>query len=225
MDTHPKVISPEKLKRAREWAAANPPKGPAITFIDTAKQAEPAPSGGSHSDRRPESSTNGAGPDQANRPPENPGVGGPGAGQSDQGSGREKEEPRHTLNSILKDLTNAGGVTAPLLLQDIGKRFTEARKLNKPEAWRQLQADLMHNSYILCPAILGYKDLITTVREIEDFMKGSVGQVGRSNEEVLAEFLSGEGPIATKVLEASADEAPIQITESAPTIPPEIPLP
>ena len=51
----------------------------------------------------------------------------------------------------------------------------------------------MHNSHVLCPAIMGYKDLITTVREIEDFMKGSVGQVGRSNEELMAEFLGVKG--------------------------------
>lgn len=134
------------------------------------------------------------------------------------------EEPRHTLNELL-DKAAAGGA-APDILQEIGRRFTKARMLSKPESWRQLQADLMHNSHLLCPAIMGYKDLLTSVREIEDFMKGSVGQVGRSNEELLAEFLRGEGQLAAEVAPADsqlANEASA-LTESA-IVPVDSPIP
>lgn len=93
--------------------------------------------------------------------------------------------------------TEDGG--AGNILQTIGQRFTEARKEQKAEAWRQLQSDLMNNAHWLCPVIIPLKDLIAAAREIEEFVKGSTGQVGRSNEELMAEFLSGGGNLAEGV--------------------------
>lgn len=78
--------------------------------------------------------------------------------------------------------------------------------LNKGEAWRQLQADLMQNAHILCPFVLPYDRLLTSVREIEDFMKGTSGQVGRSNEELMAEFLRGDGKLAEGIAATQAPE-------------------
>lgn len=50
----------------------------------------------------------------------------------------------------------------------------------------------MNNIHILCPTTLPLKDLLTAVREIEDFIKGSSGQAGRSNEEIMRDFLQGD---------------------------------
>jgi hypothetical protein len=43
--------------------------------------------------------------------------------------------------------------------------------------------------------VLPYKDLIGALKDIEEFCKGSVGSVGRSNEEIIAEFLRGDGSL------------------------------
>jgi hypothetical protein len=40
--------------------------------------------------------------------------------------------------------------------------------------------------------------MLTACREIEDFMKGSSGQVGKSSEEVIAEFLLGKSPLTSQ---------------------------
>lgn len=76
------------------------------------------------------------------------------------------------------------------ILQVIGKRWNEARDLNKAGAFRQLQRDLMTASPFLCPTLIPYKDLIQIVTDLEKEIKGSSSQVGKSNEELLANFLS-----------------------------------
>jgi hypothetical protein len=86
------------------------------------------------------------------------------------------------------------------ILQVIGSRFVEARALQKAEAWRQLQTDLMMAAQFLCPTIIPLKDLLAAAREIEDFVKGSTGQVGRSNEELMEEFLNGGGKLGSSTL-------------------------
>jgi hypothetical protein len=90
------------------------------------------------------------------------------------------------------------------VLQTIADRFTAARTLQKSEAWRQLQMDLMQASPFLVPVIIPYKDLISIVSDIEKEIKGGIGHQGKSNEEIMADFLSGEG---TLVVTKTADEA------------------
>jgi hypothetical protein len=90
------------------------------------------------------------------------------------------------------------------ILQTIADHFVEARKLQKAEAWRQLQVDLMHASPFICPGVIPYKDLISIVSEIEKEIKGGTSQAGKSNEEIMADFLSGQGSLVV----AQADLAP-----------------
>lgn len=95
----------------------------------------------------------------------------------------------------------AGGTASPPftatdnILKIIGDRWNEARDLNKAGAFRQLQRDLMSASSIICPGLIPYKDLIQIVTDLEKEIKGSSSQVGKSNEELLADFLSGGSDI------------------------------
>jgi hypothetical protein len=139
--------------------------------------------------KRPSNPRRGEGSDAGqSAPPESSLEGDSGVPQS------RTSEPHATLNSILSESAKQpdGGI-----LQNIGSRFVEARKLNKPEAWRQFQADIMANLDSLVPGILPFKDAVAAAREIEEFIKGSSGQVGRSNEEIIAEFIRGDGDIAS----------------------------
>lgn len=43
----------------------------------------------------------------------------------------------------------------------------------------------------ICPGIIPYKDAIQLVADIEKELKGTTQQTGKSNEEILASFLSG----------------------------------
>ena len=54
----------------------------------------------------------------------------------------------------------------------------------------------MSSLHLLCPYVMPLKDALAACREIEDFIKGSTGQVGKSNEELMAGFLRGEGELA-----------------------------
>lgn len=81
------------------------------------------------------------------------------------------------------------------ILQVVGKRWNEARNLNKAGAFRQLQRDLMAASPFICPGLIPYKDLITIVTDLEKEIKGSSSQAGKSNEELIADFLSGGSEI------------------------------
>jgi len=73
----------------------------------------------------------------------------------------------------------------------IFNRFNEVRELNKMGAWRQFQRDLGTAAPFIVPQLIPLKDLIAASAEIEDEIKGSSSQVGKSNEELLASFLSG----------------------------------
>jgi hypothetical protein len=163
-----------------------------------------------NSDRRRESSSAGAGPPQVNGSEPDSGVSAPHAAINrvvEQLSAAATEAPASgATGDVLQ--TVAPEPTAADILRNIGQRFVEARKLNKPEAWRQLQADIMTNLSSLCPFVLPLKDGLTACREIEDFCKGSTGQTGKSNEELLREFLQGKGELAqTQPLVELAEES------------------
>ena len=117
------------------------------------------------------------------------------SGVSESGEQRATSEPRSELNKLVSEATSSDGNAAPIL-QNLGARFVEARRLSKPESWRQLQADIMSSLHLLCPYVMPLKDALAACREIEDFIKGSTGQVGKSNEELMADFLRGEGELA-----------------------------
>ena len=107
------------------------------------------------------------------------------------------EGPRGELYAVLKSI--AQDSNSPNVFQVIGQRFVDARKLQKAEAWRQLQEDLMLAAPFLCPGLMSFKDLLGAAREIEDFVKGATGKAGRSNEELMQEFLNGGGPLAVNL--------------------------
>jgi hypothetical protein len=78
------------------------------------------------------------------------------------------------------------------ILETIATRFNQARENNRAGAWRQFQRDLMDASPFICPTLIPYKDLISVVADIEKEIKGSSSsQAGKSNEQLLADFLSG----------------------------------
>lgn len=85
------------------------------------------------------------------------------------------------------------------VLKTIADRFNAAREQGKVGAWRQFQKDLMNASPFLVPILLPYKDLISIVAEIEKEIKGSTAQAGKSNEELLADFLSGNSSLGADI--------------------------
>lgn len=98
------------------------------------------------------------------------------------------------------------------ILKAIADRFNIARENGKAGAWKQLQTDLMNASPFICPTLIPYKDLIQIVADIEKEIKGSSSsQVGKSNEELMSDFLSGKGPIAIQIKESL--DTPVRIDE------------
>jgi hypothetical protein len=101
------------------------------------------------------------------------------------------------------------------LLTNIGKRFIELRKGGKAPAWLKLQEDLMGNIGTLVPIVIPLKDFLAACREIEEFVKGAISQPGKSNSEILREFL-GKGEIALegsriKLVEIPLDNSPNEV--------------
>src|SRR5438046_855603 len=122
--------------------------------------------------------------------PNNREHGGSGSGAPEAGSNegaRELPAPTTTASYPSNPFTASSNI-----LETIAQRFNYARETNRAGAWRQFQQDLMNASPFICPALIPYKDLISVVAEIEKEIKGSsANQAGKSNEELLADFLSG----------------------------------
>jgi len=100
-------------------------------------------------------------------------------------------------------------------------KFVELRETGKVGAWKQLQSDLMRAAPFIVPAIIPLKDVIQIAADIEKEIKGSTAQVGRSNEELLSDFLNGGEAIQLKL--DSHDKVKGRDEElSATTLPPEV---
>jgi hypothetical protein len=117
--------------------------------------------------------------------------------KGDNEGNRVVQLPRASSNNPFKDSDN--------ILQAIADRFVDARKHQKVAAWRQLQIDLMHASAFICPVMIPYKDLISIVSDIEKEIKGATEQVGKSNEEIMASYLSGEGSLVVVEMDIGPD--------------------
>lgn len=132
--------------------------------------------------------------------------GGSGTGQAQasrpQGD-RELPEPTTEVQAF---------TTSDNILQVIAQRWDKARELNKVGAFRQLQRDLMNAAPYIVPNIIPYKDLIGIVTDLEKEIKGSTAQVGRSNEELLASFLSGKDGIPISVVPSPPPDLDIDVT-------------
>jgi hypothetical protein len=126
--------------------------------------------------------------------PDNRGDGGSGVkeegGASSQGDNR-LSEPSAPLSPTIPATGASIFTSSDNVLKKIADRFNEAREIGKVQAWRQFQRDLMDASPYIVPLLIPYKDLVQLCADIEKEIKGSTSQAGKSNEELLADFLSG----------------------------------
>jgi hypothetical protein len=80
------------------------------------------------------------------------------------------------------------------VLKEIGERFTRKRKTDRIGSYRGLQEDLMNNAHLLVPFVVSLKEVLGTTIDIEDFLKGSESNTGRSPVEEIQAFLNSIGP-------------------------------
>ena len=113
------------------------------------------------------------------------------SGASSQGDNRLPVSPASPSPLPTSEAGRSIFTSADNVLKTIADRFNAAREEGKVVAWRQLQKDLMDASPWIVPVFIPYKDLIQIVADIEKEIKGTTSSVGRSNEEILADFLSG----------------------------------
>lgn len=127
-------------------------------------------------------------------------------GASSQGDNRLSEPPASLSPAIPEIPAGQGAVfsTADNILKKIADRFNEAREIGKVQAWRQFQRDLMEASPYIVPIFIPYKDLVQLCADIEKEIKGSTSHVGKSNEELLADFLSGGASLPENIATPSA---------------------
>ena len=108
-------------------------------------------------------------------------------------------------------------LTGDHILKAIMDKFVELREQQKVGAWKQLQSDLMRAAPFIVPHIIPLKDVIQIAADIEKEIKGSTAQVGRSNEELLADFLNGGDSIPidkgkiSSIVEGRDGESPTTI--------------
>lgn len=88
----------------------------------------------------------------------------------------------------------------------------------------------------ICPHIIPYKDAISIISEVEKEIKGSNAQVGKSNEELMADFLTGGSALSVDIIppvpegldndgrlqigEEGTEPSIPRLTDKPPTIPP-----
>ena len=108
---------------------------------------------------------------------------------------QQPSAPTKTEGSVHQALVPAPAnnpfLTGDHILKAIMDKFVELREQQKVGAWKQLQSDLMRAAPFIVPHIIPLKDVIQIAADIEKEIKGSTAQVGRSNEELLADFLNG----------------------------------
>ena len=117
-------------------------------------------------------------------------------GADSQGDNRLPEPPA----SVQPPVAEAGAsifASSDNILKTIAQRFKAAREIGKVGAWRQLQSDLMDAMPYVVPIFIPLKDIIQLCADIEKEIKGSTSQAGRSNEEILADFLGGGESLST----------------------------
>lgn len=84
------------------------------------------------------------------------------------------------------------------MLKEIGERFTAKRKSDRVGAYKQLQEDLMNNAHLLVPFVVSLKEVLGTTIDIEDFLKGSESNSGRSPVEEIKAFLTSGATVTAK---------------------------
>ena len=65
-------------------------------------------------------------------------------------------------------------------------------------AYKQLQEDLMNNAHLLVPFVVSLKEVLGTTIDIEDFLKGSESNTGRSPVEEIKAFLTSGATVTAK---------------------------
>lgn len=165
--------------------------------LDQTANSRPADSqglDGGSSDPNLGGASSSAGREEQGEGVNNRGDGGRGTPQEGGGSGTGNPGLPIPPASLPPSIPPSGApvfTTADNILKKIADRFNQAREEGKVQAWRQFQRDLMEASPYLVPIFIPYKDLVQLCADIEKEIKGSTVQAGKSNEEVLADFLNG----------------------------------
>src|SRR5579863_274043 len=80
--------------------------------------------------------------------------------------------------------------SARQILHAIGNEFTRLLKKNsRAQAYQYLQKSLMENMDRLVPHIIPLKDFIATITDLEEYLKGSLGNTTKPPLDALAEWL------------------------------------
>lgn len=76
------------------------------------------------------------------------------------------------------------------LFRDIGERFNKNRKQSKASAYEAYQRDLMDNldTFVL-GGVIQLKEITSTITDLEVFMRSNTGETGKSQAQLLAEWL------------------------------------
>ena len=133
---------------------------------------------------------------------------------------------------IVKAPENNPFLTGDHILKAIMDKFVELREQQKVGAWKQLQSDLMRAAPFIVPHIIPLKDVIQIAADIEKEIKGSTAQVGRSNEELLSDFLNGgdtiqlrlDKPVTIDIRDGEPPATSIASDVASPTTPTPHPL-
>jgi hypothetical protein len=73
----------------------------------------------------------------------------------------------------------------------IGERFNQNRKKSKASAYEQYQRDLMENmDTLVLGDVISLKDITATITDLESFMRDNTSDQGKSQAQLLAEWLS-----------------------------------
>lgn len=112
------------------------------------------------------------------------------SGTSESEDESESSNPDSRVAGGKSTPSEADRANARKLFRAIGKRFNENRKKSKSSAYEQYQRDLMENmDTLLLGGVIELKEITATVTNLEVFMKSDISETGKSQSEMLAEWL------------------------------------
>lgn len=76
------------------------------------------------------------------------------------------------------------------LFREIGARFNENRRKSKATAYERYQHDLMENmDTLVLGGVIELKEITATITNLEQYMRDNTGDQGKSQAQLLAEWL------------------------------------
>jgi len=117
-------------------------------------------------------------------------------GTANSPEGSDEEQPSTDSKTVRggesKSKPNSNALEeAKRVFADIGERFNQNRKKSKASAYEQYQRDLMDNMDILVLGeVISLKDITATITDLEGFMRDNTSDQGKSQAQLLAEWLS-----------------------------------